>query len=1098
MNVFFKLRVLSILLVIALVVGTMTTLATEMIATTSETTAGIGNYSVKLPDSELYDDAQTYDVTLGLISVYNGGYSTYNNQVYYVTVTGADGEKNTTLSAYYEFVVTWNDIHSLSERVVTIADVPEGSTVTVENILVVNKEYDAQGAPLWTNYDTTYMAATVANPNSNDVVLINYDADLIELEVGITVIQTTEIVEQSTSTFVRDTDDTLLSVLNEQYATNFTSYSDDDFLTTLLSSYNVVSFDEINSTHIVGPIIAQNIAQRTAENGSVSGALVAGDYSSGIPSYVGDFSAYGSAGSEQVGVLFSYYFDFVQNLSFIAPNLYTDAEDDLLIALVGETTNLQDFYVLKDYDATVLSANHSGLTETYQSDDFIDFTTTDSTTSLQDAMIAASKEILEDGNAEGTTEYIRYEFNDDDGTVANATITVYVGDAEPIIITSTNGASYDGRTFSDFVTPASYYSEDSTGIRLTINMEESWTIVSAINLEEVNLITPEDYDYYDNPYLSATTINFDCEYINKTWYEFSADLDGDGVDESVSAWHSVMPYTLINGDEFTETQAEDGEYGEVGNKIIWNMPYVVTDTETGDNRLTVLNNAHNIAGHIIAPQAEFWNYDKAGNWLGGNLNGTAIVQSFNSGTMEMHMWAYTGLAEEAVVFGVDALKTVNDAEPEQEYTFILDVVYEGDGSIPDGIMNNVFPMYATSSIDADDAGAVNFSSIAFNGAGTYSFIIKEDTSADTATDNIIYDQTQYRIDITVEITSETGADTTVYEVTNVEKYMIVDSVGNEIVNPEEIDEVLDAYEFTFNNTISDADNVSLTLYKYCSTGHALSGAKFYITEMDSTGTTVLTDGYFDRATSATDGTILITELEKSTYYKIYEYESAYGHTMTDHYWVFYINDNGFLESFTEYDAEGTLVSTVSGNISSSDLIIYNDPEESALLDLVLTKSNELLDLLSNVGFTLQRVVINSDGEPETVVGGYKETYTSDVDGTFSIFDLESDHIYMLTEDESTTPDGHKTHTGYWLIEVSGNALHPSDPLTYTITEYDANHNVVSAVSNDIILNDLIDYVLPTTGGAGNTIFYITGIGLMLAAVMLYRKKYELTKKRGLK
>lgn len=1061
---------LPILIVGCLFMSFLIIHADELISTTWNITEGIGSYSIVLPSES--DGDETYSVTFSIVRNYDDGSYVYpsTDEVYYVEVVNADGSVNEEISAYYKFLYVYNSTYDYPELTETISNIPAGSTVYVNNIQVEKIEYDAWGGLLWTNYSQTYMRTSIVNSDSENtnIVLIDDEVTLKQLMVGEVISQSSVVYEQEETAFVRETSETLLTVHNELFGTSFTSYEGNDFLTHLLSTYNVVSLDEIHSTHIVGPIISQNVAERTTENGSVEGFLAASDYSNGVPSYIGEFSTYGSDGSEQIGVQLNYGFDSSQNSNFTAPYLYSDVSN-LLIELVGDTNSLQDYYIVNDEDEAVevVSANNTGYTETYQNDNYINFT------SLETALQNVSEYILENGNAEDYEEYIRFAFDSGtEGTVESSTIYVYEDDVLVATITSSNGITYDGRDFESFVSEATYMSS-GTGIRLTINMEESWTIINAVNLEEVNMILPDDYDYYDNPYLLPTTINFECEYINPAYYDI--DVDGDGETESVL--HSRMPFTLINGTEFTASLGENGEYGEVGNKIIWNMPNVVTDSETGDNRLTVFYTSHNIAGHIIAPSAEFWNYDEDGNWLGGNLNGTAIVKSFYSGIMEMHMWAYSGLAEEAVVYGVSALKTVNDSTPEKSYTFLLDVVYEDDGSIPDGVMNNNFPMIATSSTEN---GVITFSSLAFNEADTYSFILKEDTSLDTATDNVTYDLTQYRIDITVGISSESDAETTIYEITKVAKYKITDSFGNELETPELMES--NAYSFIFNNTTSLEGTVSLTLYKKCSTGHTLSGAKFYITEMNEDGTEVITNGYFESVTSDTYGNIVISGLEKGKYYKIEEYEAPYGHVKSDGYWVAYISSNGFLESITAMDGADDI---------SENLTIYNDPEAWAHLDLTLTKSNEFNDLLSGVNFRLQRVVIDSNGEPQIVIDGYDEVYETAEDGTFTMEDLEAGHIYMLTE--ISTPYGHKTFYGYWLIEVTGNSLFPSEALTYTITEYDKDNRVVTTITDDIILNEVIDFVLPTTGGIGTTIFYIVGASMIGMAFMLYI--FKIIKKR---
>ncbi|MFI3208675.1 MAG: SpaA isopeptide-forming pilin-related protein [Eubacteriales bacterium] len=1010
--------------------------------TTTSETAGIGNYSLVLPDT--VDDV-SYDVSLHLVRYYDDGSLIWgsSDEVYYIEIK--DSEGNLTSSGNYKFSYSSDNAKYQPELYVALSGVAPGSTITVYNIQIERIEYSSTGELMWTNYSLTQMETYVTCTTTSNKVSLD-SAIPATLGVGETFTHTASIEEEAITVSTRTTTDIFETIGGEYDLLYF------------LSNYNVVSLDEIQSYHIVGPIIAQNTASRTEtspESGEITSVLYASDYSAGISSYVGQLTSL-TADSSLSALQLNYGFDIIIDSTFEEPFLYT-SETGIWIDEVAQGDEWIDYIGLgediKALDAYFLSPNAYGMQETYQNDEFINFE------KLESVLIQASEDILTYGDAETTSDtgvFTRYEFNAEDET-----ITIVKGE-EKTVYTSSDSE------YSNWVSSAT----NTSGTRLTINAEESWTITNSKDLVEVNIIMPEDYDYYSNPYLFPTTINFSEEYVNP--------IIVGGVT------YSQFPFTLINGAEFTATIGEDGEYSEVSNKIIWNFPNVET-TEDGNNKLITVGTSQNIAGHIIAPQAEFWNIgvDSNGNtsWGGGNINGTIIVKSFYSGESEMHMWPYTGAYEEAVVYGVEALKTLDEAVPSGEYVFLLSLI---EGDTYEGLLNSNFPMSAASSTST---GYVKFSSLAFEQTGTYSFILQEDTSSDTATDNITYDLSQYQIDITVS--STTSGDTTTYYISEVKEHLIVDSDGNNIT-----DELLDTdtydsstgtdiedttdmskIDITFNNTTTEG-TVNVTLTKQSTTGHVLSGAKFYVTEMtSSTDTTRPSGGYSTSVTSNTSGVISITDLEHETYYMLQEYEAPSGYQLGEGYWILYINEKGFLE-ITEMDGAEEITNN----------IIHNELEETSSLDITLTKKNQMNNTLSGIGFTVERVIVNSYGVPEEVIGGYEEYYTTDENGTFTITGLEADHIYMITEDSDTIPEDHETYTGYWLIEVTGNPLHPSAELSYTITEYDEYHNVVGIITNDTLMNVKIEFVLPETGGIGTTIFYIVGASIMITALILRKKR----------
>lgn len=1019
---------------------------TAAIATTYTTDDGItynlGNYLIKLPDE---DTNATYDVHIHIIRYDTNGDYLYGmaDEVYRVTITDADGEVT---SANYVFAYAYNNDHEHPELAVNLENITAGSTILVESIVAEKIEYDAWGGLLWTNYYDTRVGVEVVEDGNTESVVTTNEANPLQLLVGETVTHTFSIEEISNT---RETEETFL--------TTGGTYS----LLYLMDNYNVVSYDDIESTHIVGPIIAQESAYRPTDDVTgetdPTGALVASDYSRSISSYVGSPTYYMSGETALSSFQLNYDFDRDhedESDPFVAPYFYTTLTD-LKMASVTIHDDVTDYFTVDE--TTFVSPNDYGKQLTYQNDEFIDFE------KLWDAINETSDYILENGTIEDEPidDSLIYTYDDTDYTEGDASsIKIYQGDE---LLTG-------GDLYTETGEPRVEYT-DTGEVQLNINAGESWTIEVADHLDIVNIIYPDGYDYFSDPYLIPTTINFECATINPTYI----DISDDGVDNPVL--HSQFPQTLIDGEEIAAIQGENGEFGEGGNKIIWNLPNVETNSETGENRLVTYGTSQNILGHIIAPNAEFWNYgvntDGSLFWEGGNINGSVIVKDFHSGVAEMHMWPYDGGSESAVYYYVEALKTVDGGDPSRAYEFELTYVPEADGSKPDGVMNISFPITAQSNIDSDegDLGEIDFTLLAFAEEGTYSFIVKETVPEGTVTDNIIYDLTEYQIDITVDYDEVHGK----YTITGVNTYKIVDSDGNTLDTPVLVSSEI-GYEFGFNNlTGEETDLVNVSLTKVSTYGNLLSGARFYVTEMTSeTDVSRPSGGYLESVVSQSDGSINITGLSRDTYYAITEYEAPAGHVVSDGYWVIYIDSKGFLASITGVDG---------AMLSDNDELI-NVSEEQEFLEITLNKSNQMADILTDVEFRVQRVVLE-DGIPDVVVNGYDMTYISDENGEIHITDLEADHIYMITE--TSTPEGHEEYTGYWLIYVTGDSTHSLIPTGYTIEEYDKDYKLVGTVTNDTLMNVKIEFILPETGGFGTTVFYVVGSMLMLIASIYYRK-----------
>lgn len=297
---------------------------------------------------------------------------------------------------------------------------------------------------------------------------------------------------------------------------------------------------------------------------------------------------------------------------------------------------------------------------------------------------------------------------------------------------------------------------------LNVVYGNTYIISDATCLEKVNLLMPEDYTYLNTGGLAQTTISFEGETL------VVKDLI---IEDGTTQAHSIFPDTYINGTHMSVTAGQDGEYSEIGNKLIWNFPKLKTGRYNGtfvtsdqdgankDNRLS-LKSGQNIPGHILAPYAEIWHYNGEENstpyWLGGNINGGIIAKSIHIGIMEMHMWPYKGDDSVSVKMGVNKtfsteLKDwLTESGENRDFTFVLDLGYLDNGDVqdPDGINTRV-PQEVT----LNNEGAINFPYIYFGSAGTYRFQIYEKIPIEGDADydpNMKYDKSLYMLEVVIE------------------------------------------------------------------------------------------------------------------------------------------------------------------------------------------------------------------------------------------------------------------------------------------------------------------------------------------------------------
>lgn len=968
-------RLCAMLLACALILGLLSfglpvfakdTVAEESLLYFADTPAENGDIFISLPD----EGTGTYTVTIHLqrfdaggASIYPSGSETYN-LLYNV------GTSQETASAV-QFTSEWNQTYGDGLKSITLNNISPGDTLTIQNVL-------ATGGTDHTIYASTLVYVDVVSTTGSESISFPEGSpqDLAYGDVTFTGSLGDAAPHATEETFLDRTD----PEDNGEYS-----------LLHLLNNYNVVSLKDIESTHIVGPIIAQEAAYRTSNNYGMDDAtsdLVASDYSRGVSSYVG---VLGSIPNTPTHSAFELGYGFeTKNVGFTYPNFYTritelnDSEENIYILdKMLNNTNYEYIHLTKD-SSEFPSPNGLGVGTTLQSDDFIDFE------AMWDAVIADSEKLVTDGTLEDTARDIQYH------SQPYGILDIYAG--------------------------------------------QSYTIQDATYLTGVNIILPDGYDYFVNPWLPATTINIMGDSINPI------EIDG--------YTHAQFPITYINGSQVDTEDGAGGEFGEVGNRVIWNLPDL--DTDGMENRL-VFQSGPNVAGHIVAPYAEIWNYSQTADgpikWEGGNLNGTAVVADFHSGVMEMHMWTYEGQSELYTYTQFHGTKELLHGTL-SDYSFEFQLSLE-DGSDTVGLMNDLsdFPMVVT----AESNGFIQFPSLSFNQAGDYSFIIQELVPADND-GSIDYDLTQYRVTVNVEIyTSDDGyskfATTTSY-------YKITDQEGNPLADAE----IITQQDINFQNSKLTEGTLSYTFTKIGDFDNALPGATFTITEITSlTDETPVEDGLFGTATATSDssGLVTFTQLEENHFYRFEETTPPSGYIKADGYWILSVDDVGHITITPMDDAQSLEHGT-----------IINLRAEPIVGSITLNKVSTTGSNLSDATFTVQTVLSLED--LTVVQGGYSQTFTSGADGTFTVSDLPADGVYLVTE--TSAPLGYLIgdQAMVLIVDVEGNvSFYIDGELDETLT----------------IVNEKEDpFTMPTTGGMGTTPIYLVILAFFAGACLCLHKR----------
>lgn len=913
-----KFKIIKIILGITLAITTLFNSNVFSVHSEDVTISNEGTYADLL--ITMAKEESVYDATIQLV-----GYTQYGDPTTIessvttaVSITSSSGDKTT---SDVVFTSTWDDKLQASPLTATIKGVAPSSDITVHDIYI-SGQYNSYTQIASTN---AWVSAT-----SNDDSLV-VETKEITLKSGDNSL--TLLAKKDDTVYTQPTDDT------------FTSIGGKYDIAYLLNAYNIVSFEDVEGQHIIGPIIAQDSAYRTSDatlpgytgdtasgdNGSTDDVLVYSDYAKGVSSYVGTLLARVSDESLPGSVL-NYAYDTYYG-SGPYPTLYTSLSNQ---QIKTELINSEHIEYILNANSKFISPNASGKAETLQSDTFINFTTLYNTVYEESKSLAST------------------------GTLEDYPVSVIV--------------------LSDAL------------VSIEVEAGKSYIIEDASKLESINIILPEGYDTYSNPYPEATVISIT-----------DTNLKQGNIGGMV---HSIFPMIYVNGKAIDANEGYDGEYGEKGNKIIFNIPNVTTQ-ENGTNRISFAGSGQNIPGHIIAPNAEIWNYQQTGatvSWVGGNINGSIICKSFHAGEAEIHLFPYTGSERESVV--LSANKTlVNDKLSNGEFSFIL----EEYGTNPTGLLNTDLAYTVTN--DAD--GNIVFPALVFSAAGTYHFTMSEVIPSGSDKDIYMdYDESVYLVKVTV-----TSSGTTMDSSVVITK--IVDHNG------QEVEESVNSADFVNTATDNIIIKTDFEVEKQDQFGDAVVDATFTLKEIISVlDHTVVEDGLSLTTTSDETGYVYFHNLEAGKVYLLNESSAPEGYILGEGYWVLSVDDKGVITVYRYDNAED-----ITDGIITNTKLVY--------VDYSFTKKNVAEIELEDAIFTLIEVDnIDAYGNYTIVTNGEVQTITSNKDGLVKFEDLKAGTSYKLYETKA--PDGYVLETGYWILTISNEG-------TITVKNYDGADSLYEGV-----------------------------------------------------
>lgn len=600
----------------------------------------------------------------------------------------------------------------------------------------------------------------------------------------------------------------------------------------ILNNYNVFSFNDVEAKHVVGPIVAKNRVYKREKpdtEAKTKEALTVSDISKGISSYIGivePLDAILDGKIEPIVKLNYKYDDFYGTATGHeeAPRFYVNNENNRIIY---EGTEHWGKYLFKKDQSEIKydSPNYSAQAKVLKNDEFIDFD------EALSEIIIDSKKYLENKNN---------------------------------IIVEPN---YSGV--------------------LDIEVGKNYIVRNVSKLEKVVIKYPEGYDPLHMIFPYDTIINI---------------ADGEKFPTSQNEKYQYFPqiYIKIGNDEEKQFSAicpkdcklcpEDKNEIDFGrnNNIVWNMPYLQTiDTEEiGKKYMLSRQNGSDILGHIVAPNVEFWSCDD-NDWIGGNMNGCAIVKSWHAANIESHMFPLKDPKEITTEVNIKAkkeLKSIDDRPIlDGEFEFSLN----SDESISGGILSGV-----PQTVKVKNNGDIEFEPITFGKKGEYKLYIKEEIPSNN-TNSIIYDKSIYEVRVVISEDSEKKL------VSNYEIFKIQDKDGSKLEPPVKVENNTVCFENKEDNNV-ESNTVNLSFIKVDSEdiNKVLKDAEFELVEVEENNDGNLVEienGFKSIVTSDENGSISFIQIPIGKKYKMTETKVPEGYEKPEGYWIIDIDEGGIIK-----------------------------------------------------------------------------------------------------------------------------------------------------------------------------------------------------------
>ncbi len=227
------------------------------------------------------------------------------------------------------------------------------------------------------------------------------------------------------------------------------------------------------------------------------------------------------------------------------------------------------------------------------------------------------------------------------------------------------------------------------------------------------------------------------------------------------------------------------------------------------------------------------------------------------------------------------------------------------------------------------------------------------------------------------------------------------------------------------------------------------------------------------------------DLKKSGYTAQSDNSGTTIYTYTLVYRVRLKNENAGFTEGTVYPTNDTTtlqyrtIEGTDGNLTVSAPKTVKFPIPSVhgyLAKLTFTKVDSSGKVLPGAEFTLSHDTKECGtcrGDGKTSVEIQDKTAISDAEGTVTFTNIPSGHKYTLTE--TKVPDGYSANGNTYTVKVA------YDEITVTVRTKDgASEDWNSEIKNTVY------YELPKTGGPGTLLYTCSGLGLMLASVLMYR------------